>query len=68
MFTFVTPASFADSARTNGVLAPSRTDIDPSVGGNYFACIPSGGDFSYFVFEWEQAPNFEGGELNTFQL
>lgn len=66
--------TFPNSARPNNTLAAFWTDIDGSAGGNYYAYLLSIGPCSnpanpcWFVLEWENAPNWGDGELNTFQI
>jgi hypothetical protein len=57
-----------DPAPPNNVLAPFWTDLNPSNGGNYYAYTLSDGVNSWLVLEWEDAPNFGDGELNSFQI
>jgi subtilisin family serine protease len=61
-----------DPTRPNNVLAPFWTDLNGSAGGNYYAYILSDGVSSWFVMEWEDAPNYSSSsdspQLNTFQI
>jgi hypothetical protein len=57
-----------DATPPNNVLAPFWTDLNPEAGGNYYAATISDGLNSWIVLEWEDAPNWGDGELNTFQI
>ena len=57
-----------DPAAPNNVLAPFWTDLNPSAGGNYYVNILGDGTNSWLILEWENAPNWGDGELNTFQI
>jgi len=50
------------------VLAAFWTDLNPSVGGNYYAYNIGDGVNNWIVLEWEDAPNYGDGELNSFQI
>lgn len=63
-----------NATRPNNTLAAFWTDLDGSAGGNYYAytlcngscAVPSNARWT--VMEWENAPNFGDGALNTFQI
>jgi subtilisin family serine protease len=57
-----------DPAPPNNVLAPFWTDLNPSAGGNYYAYTVGDGVNNWLVLEWEDAPNWGDGELNSFQI
>ncbi len=57
-----------DPTPPNNVLAPFWTDLNPSTGGSYYAYSLSDGVSTWLVFEWEEAPNWGDGELNSFQI
>jgi uncharacterized repeat protein (TIGR01451 family) len=59
---------FPDPAPPNNVLAPFWTDLNPSVGGNYYAYLIGDGVNTWLVLEWEDAPNYGDGLPNTFQI
>jgi hypothetical protein len=55
-------------APPNNVLAPFWTDLNPSAGGNYYSYSIGDGVNNWVVLEWENAPNWGDGELNSFQI
>jgi subtilisin family serine protease len=57
-----------DPEPPNNVLAPFWTDLNPSDGGNYYAYTIGDGVNNWLVLEWEDAPNWGDGELNSFQI
>ena len=57
-----------DTTPPNNVLAPFWTDLNPPAGGNYYAALIGDGVNNWVVLEWEDAPNYGDGELNTFQI
>lgn len=62
--------TFPDAKEPNNVLAPFWTDLNPSSGGNQyigFLVSPATGE-DWVVMEWEDVPNFDDGQLNTFQI
>jgi subtilisin family serine protease len=59
---------FPDPAPPNNVFAPFWTDINPENGGNYYAYSLTDGTSYWLVLEWEDAPNWGDGELNSFQI
>ena len=61
---------FPDAVAPNNVIAPFWTDLNPDAGGELYASIltdPLSG-LSWVVFEWTNVPNYDDGELNTFQV
>ncbi len=66
--------TFPNPARPNNTLAAFWTDLDGSAGGNYYAYTVGFGPCSnpanacWLILEWENAPNWGDGELNTFQI
>ncbi len=61
-----------DPYAPNTVLAPFWTDLDGSVGGNFYAVTLTDGTNYWLVLEWEGVPNWDDPpdptQQNTFQL
>lgn len=66
--------TFPNPARPNNTLGAFWTDLDGSAGGGYYAYLVGFGPCSnpanacWLILEWENAPNWGDGELNTFQI
>jgi hypothetical protein len=59
---------FPDPATPNNVLAPFWTDLNLAAGGALRVATLSDGTNRWLVIDWEKAPNFTDGKLNSFQV
>jgi uncharacterized repeat protein (TIGR01451 family) len=57
-----------DPTLPNNVLAPFWTDLNPAVGGELRAAYLTNGVDDWLVLDWEYVPNYDDGELNSFQM
>ncbi len=57
-----------DPARPNNVLATFWTDLNPAAGGGLRAAYLTNGIDDWLVLDWEDVPNYDDGELNSFQM